>query len=64
MDPASVQEIGAVDGHGTVQSPGSGEPAEKKTKVDKDKATTSKTKSHSDKPVKSGKDSKPDQRYY
>ena len=40
VDPASVQVIGAVDGQGMLQSPGSGEPAGKKKKVDKDKATT------------------------
>ena len=51
VDPASVQVIGSVDGQGTLQSPGSGEPARRKKKMDKDKATTSKSKSHS--PVKS-----------
>ena len=43
-----------------LQSPGTGEPARKKKRVDKDKdkATTSKSKLHSEKPVKSTKDSK------
>ena len=59
VDPASVQVIGAVDGHGMLQSPGPGEPAGKKKRVDRNKATTSKSKSHPEKPVKSSKDSKP-----
>ena len=56
-----MQAIRAVDGHGTMQSPGPGEPAGKKKRVykDKDKATNSKSKPHSEKPVKSTKDSKP-----
>ena len=54
VDPALVQVIRAVDGHGTIQSPGSGESAGKKKKVDKnkDKASSSKSEPHSDKPVK------------
>ena len=64
VDPVSVQVIGAVDGQGTLQSPGSCEPAGKKKKMDKDKATMSKTKSHSDKPVKCVKDSKPIKGFY
>ena len=50
--------IGAVDAQGMLQSLGSGEPAGKKKMINKGKATTSKAKSHSDKPKKSGKDSK------
>ena len=59
VDPASVQVIRAVDGHRTLQSPCPVELAGKKKRVDKDKATTSKSKSHSEKPVKSTKDSTP-----
>ena len=45
--------IGAVDGQGTLQSPGYSEPAEKKgKKVEKDKVSTSKSKPSTDKPVK------------
>ena len=47
-----------MDGQGTLQSPGSGKLAGKKKKIDKDKATTSKTKSHSKKLVISLKNSK------
>ena len=45
--------IGAMDGQGTLQSPGYSEPAEKKPKkVEKDKGSTSKSKPSTDKPVK------------
>ena len=49
----SVSVIGAVDGQGMLQSPGSGEPAGKKKKTGKNKATTSKAKLHPDKLAKS-----------
>ena len=58
VDPASVSVIGAVDCQEMLQSPGSGEPAGKK-KMEKVKATTSKAKSHLDKPAKSFTDSRP-----
>ena len=53
VDPASVSVIGGVDGQRTLQSPGFSGPEEKKAKkVEKDKATTSKAKSYTDKPAK------------
>ena len=51
VDPASVSVIGAVDGQGTLQSPCFSKPAEKKQKkVEKEKASTYKTKPSTDKP--------------
>ena len=47
-----MSEIGTEDGQGTLQSPGLSAPAEKK-KVEKEKA-----KSSTDKPAKSGTDSR------
>ena len=58
VDPASVSVKGAVDGQGTLQSPGFSGPEEKKAKkVEKEKATASKAKSCSDKPAKPVPDS-------
>ena len=58
VDPASVSVIGAVDGQGTLQSPSFSGPAEKKQKkMEKEKATTSKAKSSTDKPAKPVSDS-------
>ena len=58
VDPASVSVIEAVDGQGTLQSPGSREPVGKKQKkVEKEKATT-KAKSYTDESAKSVLDSR------
>ena len=49
---ATVSVIGAADAQGTLQSPGYSEPAVKKPKkLEKEKATTSKAKSGTDKPA-------------
>ena len=45
--------VGVVDGQGTVESPGLSAPAEKRKKVEKDKASTSKSVKSSEKPAKS-----------
>ena len=52
VDLASVSVIGAVDGQETLESPGFGGPEEKSRKVEKDKVSTSKSKSSADKLVK------------
>ena len=58
VDPATVSVIGAVNEHGTLQSPSDSEHLDKNPK--KDKPTTSKAKSASDKSVKSGSKSATD----
>ena len=49
--------IGAVDGQGTLQSPGLSGPVEKRKKVEKEKATATKAKSSTDKHINSLSDS-------
>ena len=53
VDPALVSVVGVVDGQGTVQSPGLSAPAEKRKKVQKDKASTLKSVKSTEKPAKS-----------
>ena len=59
VDLALVSVVGVVDGQSTVKSPSLSALAEKRKKVEKEKASTSKSVKPTDKPAKSSSESRP-----